>query len=244
MFGAVSPKDVIENYLLAALPAEEFIRIVPKLEPVFFKIGDVIFEANEKIDYIYFPTSAVISSLYTLETGATAGVCMIGREGAVGIAVFLGGETSPSQAIVHSAGKVFRMKATDLQKEFIRNETLHVLLLRFTMALIAQISQSAVCYRLHTIEQQLCRLMLLTHDRLNCNKLEMTHDFIAIMLGVRRESVSLAAHKLAQRNWIENLRGTIRIIKREGLEECVCECYKTVNNQYHHLLGRDIVRVF
>lgn len=238
MFSTVDPQEALKNHLLATLPANEFIRIIPKLEPVYLKLGEVIYDINQRVDYLYFPTTVIVSLLHFLENGATTGVGVVGNEGAVGIELFMGGETTACQIIVHSGGAAFRMKAIDLQIGFRRGEMFQAFLLRFTMALLTQVSQTAVCYRLHSIEQQLCRLVLLTHDRLYSDKLVMTHDFIAIMLGVRREGITLAAHKLANKNLIKNLRGTITIIDRQGLEDSVCECYKVVKNEYGYLLGK------
>lgn len=241
---AADPNEVVKNYLLAALPAEEFKRIIPKLETVSFKLGDVLYEADEKMSHIYFPTTAVISLLYIMENGSTAEIGIAGNDGAVGIALFMGSETTPSRAIIQSAGEAFKMKSADLLAEFKRGEIFQMLLLRFTMALFAQISQTAVCNRLHSVEQQLCRWLLLSHDRLNSDKLVMTHDLISNMLGVRREGVTLAAKKLAERKLITNKRGTITVIDRLGLEAAVCECYQVVNDEYNRLLGRGISRTF
>ena len=233
-----------KNHLLAALPEKEFLHILPMLEHVSFKLGDVLYEADEKMDHAYFPTTAIISLLSIMENGATAEIGVTGNDGVVGIALFMGSDTTPSRAIVQSAGEAFRMKSDDLQKAFKRDEMFQVLLLRFTMALLAQISQTAVCNRLHPIEQQLCRWLLLSHDRLDSDNLVMTHDLISNMLGVRREGVTLAAKKLAERKLITNNRGTIKVIDRRGLEAAVCECYKVVNDEYNRLLGRGISRTF
>jgi CRP-like cAMP-binding protein len=196
------------------------------------------------MDHAYFPTTAIISLLSIMENGATAEIGVTGNDGVVGIALYMGGDTTPSRAIVQSAGEAFRMKSADLMTAFKRDEMFQTLLLRFTLALLAQISQTAVCNRLHPIEQQLCRWLLLSHDRLDSDNLVMTHDLISNMLGVRREGVTLAAKKLAERKLITNNRGTIKVIDRRGLEAAVCECYKVVNDEYNRLLGRGISRTF
>ena len=186
----------------------------------------------------------IISLLYIMENGATAEIGVIGNDGVCGYGLFLGGDSMPSRAIIQSAGDGFRMKAKDVKAEFALGGLFQNLLLRYTQALLTQISQTAVCNRLHAVEQQLCRWLLLSHDRLDSNKLVMTHDLISNMLGVRREGVTLAAQKLAKKKLIKNVRGTITVIDRLGLEEAVCECYKVVNNEYNRLLGRGISRSF
>lgn len=236
------PKEVLKNFLLAALPDGEFERITPKLELVFLKLGEVLYEADEELKYIYFPTTVIVSLLHIMENGTTAEIGIIGNDGAVGIALFMGSETTSSRAIVQSHGAAYRMKADDLKAEFKRGNTFQLILLRFTMALMSQISQTAVCNRLHPIERQLARWILLSHDRLHTDKLIMTHDLISNMLGVRREGVTLAAKKLAAKNLIKNERGTIIIVNRRGLESAVCECYKVVNDEYNRLLNRGISR--
>lgn len=196
------------------------------------------------MDYAYFPTTAIISMLYVMENGATAEIGVVGNDGLIGNALFMGGETTTSRAISQSAGDAFRMKAKDVKDEFKLGGMFQKMLLRFTQALLTQISQTAVCNRLHPVEQQLCRWLLLSHDRLNSNDLVMTHDLISNMLGVRREGVTLAAQKLAKRKLIKNVRGTISIVDRQGLEEAVCECYAVVNIEYNRLLGRGMSRTF
>lgn len=235
---------MLKNFLLAALSDEEFERITPKLELVFLKLGEVLYEADEELKYIYFPTTVIVSLLYIMENGATAEIGITGNDGAVGIALFMGSETTSSRAIVQSHGAAYRMNAADLKAEFKRGNTFQLILLRFTMALMSQISQTAVCNRLHPIEKQLARWILLSHDRLHTDKLIMTHDLISNMIGVRREGVTLAAKKLAAKNLIKNERGTIIIINRRGLESAVCECYKVVNDEYNRLLSRGISRTF
>ena len=236
--------DALKNYLLAALSEEDFERVKSTLEFVFFKLGDVLYESGGEMDYVYFPTTAIVSLLYIMENGATAEIGVIGNDGVVGVSLFMGGETTTSRAIIQSAGDAVRMKSKDLKAEFARGERFQQLMLRYTQALMTQISQTAVCNRLHPIEQQLCRWLLLSHDRLNSDKLVMTHDLISNMLGVRREGVTLAAQKLAERKLITNVRGTMTVIDRQGLEVAVCECYKVVNVEYNRLLGRGMSRTF
>lgn len=231
-----------KNYLLATLIEPEFSRINHNLEPITLKLGQVMHESGDPMEYAYFPTTAIFSLLSIMENGATAEIGVVGNDGVLGIELFMGGETSTSRAIVQSAGHCCRMRAKDLKEEFTKGGPFQRLLLRYTQALIAQISQTAVCNRLHSVEQQLCRWLLLSHDRLNSDKLVMTHDLISNMLGVRREGVTLAAQKLVARNLITSVRGTMTIINREGLEDAVCECYEVVNVEYNRLLGRGISR--
>ncbi len=244
MSAAANPNDALKNHLLAALPSDEFVRVKSKLEPLSFKLGEVLYESGDKMDYVYFPTTAIVSMLYIMENGATAEMGMVGNDGLSGIALFMGGDTTTSRAIIQSAGAGFKMKAKDLRAEFGLGGVFQQMLLRYTQALLTQISQTAVCNRLHVVEQQLCRWLLLSHDRLDSDKLVMTHDLISSLLGVRREGVTLAAQKLAKRKLIKNVRGTITVIDRPGLEEAVCECYAVVNSEYSRLLGRDISRTF
>ena len=234
----------LKNHLLAALPAVEFDRINPHLQPVSLKLGEVLHEAGDKMNYVYFPTTAIMSLLYIMENGSTAEIGVVGNDGVLGLELFMGGETTTNRAIVQSAGDAFKMDARSLMAEFTLGGKFHNLLLRYTQALITQISQTAVCNRLHPIDQQLCRWLLLSHDRLDSDKLVMTHDLISNMLGVRREGVTTAAIKLAGRGFIKNVRGTITVLDRLGLEKAVCECYEVVNNEYNRLLGRGISRTF
>ena len=244
MKATASPANALENHLLAVLPADELVRVKSKLESVSFKLGDVLYESGDKMDYAFFPTTAIISMLYIMENGRTAEIGVVGNDGLIGTALFMGGDTTTSRAICQSAGDAFRMKAEDVKAEFALGGMFQKMLLRYTQGLMTQISQTAVCNRLHSVEQQLCRWLLLIHDRIDSNKLVMTHDLISNMLGVRREGVTLAAQKLAKRKLIKNIRGTISIIDRQGLEEAVCECYEVVNNEYNRLLGRGISRSF
>lgn len=234
--------DALKNYLLATLATDDFERVRSHLESVSFKLGEVLYESGQKMEYVYFPTTAIISLLYIMENGATAEIGIVGNDGVLGMALFLGGDTTTSRAIIQNAGDAFKMKAIDLLVEIARNGMFQKLLMRYTQALITQISQTAVCNRLHSLEQQLCRWLLLSHDRLNSDELVMTHDLISNMLGVRREGITLAAQKLALKKLIINNRGSIMIIDRQGLEETVCECYKVVNDEYNRLLGRGISR--
>lgn len=244
MSAPANPNITLKNYLLAALHAEEFLRLEPKLEPVSFKLGDVLYESGDKMNYVHFPTTAIVSMLYVMENGATAEIGVVGNDGVIGVSLFMGGDTTTSRAIIQSAGAAVRMKAKDLKQEFAKGGMFQELLLRYTQALMTQISQTAVCNRLHSIDQQLCRWLLLSHDRLDSDKLVMTHDLISNMLGVRREGVTLAAKKLIDKKLITSVRGTMSVIDRKGLELAVCECYKVVNDEYNRLLGRGISRTF
>lgn len=228
---------LIENHLLAALPREEYQRILPHLKLVSFSLGEPIYESGKPLKHVYFPTSSIISLLYTMENGTSAEIGVVGNEGVVGIALFMGGDTTPNRAIVQSAGDAFRMRAPALRVEFVRAGKFQQSLLRYTQALITQISQTAVCNRLHPIEQQLCRWLLLSHDRLQSDELKMTQELIANMLGVRREGVTYAAGRLQSVGLIKYARGRITILDREGLEATVCECYKVVKDEYDRLLG-------
>jgi CRP-like cAMP-binding protein len=225
------------NRLLAMLPAEEHERLLPHLERVSFALGEVIYESGGQQSYIYFPTTAIISLLYLMENGSSAEMGVAGHEGLVGIALFMGGETVPNRAVVQSAGDALRMTTKVLQEEFARGGMFQRLLLRYTQALMTQMSQTAVCNRLHTVEQQLCRWLLLSRDRLETDELIMTQELIANMLGVRREGVTVAAQRLQEHGLISYVRGHIMILDRRGLEATVCECYKVVRDEYDRLLG-------
>ena len=232
--------DALMNHLIAALPADEFIRLKPNLEPVSLALGEVIYESGEQLEYIYFPTTAIISLLYIMENGSTAEIGMSGNDGLVGIALYMGGSTTPSRAVVQSAGNAFRMPSKALKDEFSRGGVFQKILLRYTQSLMTQISQTAVCNRLHSVEQQLCRWLLINHDLLQTNKLIMTHDLIANMLGVRREGVSIAAGNLQKKGLIKYVRGTITMLDRYALELAACECYRVVKDEYDRLLGKYI----
>jgi CRP-like cAMP-binding protein len=229
--------DPTMNGLLAGLPREDYERVLPHLRPVSFSLGEVVYESGGQMDHIYFPTSAIISLLYMMENGSSAEMGVAGREGLVGVALFMGGGTMPNRAVVQSAGGAVRMPAGALRGEFARGGAFQRLLLRYTQALLTQMSQTAVCNRLHAIEQQLCRWLLLSHDRLGSDELVMTQELIANMLGVRREGVTAAAGRLQERGLIGYSRGRIRILDRRGLEEAACECYGVVRGEYDRLLG-------
>ena len=230
--------DPTKNHLLAALPREEYERILPHLRHVSFKLGEVVYESGVQMEHIYFPTTAIISLLYLMENGASAEMGMAGREGLVGVALFMGGNTMPNRAVVQSAGGAVRMRAQMLRDEFARGGAFQRLLLRYTQALLTQMSQTAVCNRLHAIEQQLCRWLLLSHDRLDSDELVLTQELIANMLGVRREGVTAAAGRLQEQGLISYVRGRIQILDRGGLEASACECYKVVKDEYDRLLNQ------
>lgn len=227
--------DHSENGLLSTLPAEEYQRISPNLQRVSFSLGQVLYESGGQLDYIYFPTDAVVSLLYTTRDGSTAEMGMIGNDGVVGVALFLGGNTTPNRCVVQIAGGAFRMKAKLLQEEFARGGAFQRLMLRYTQALITQISQTAVCNRLHSVEKRLCRWLLLSHDRADSDDLLMTQEFISNMLGGRRESVTVAAGRLQDAGLIHYARGHISIADRKGLEAAVCECYQIVKEETERL---------
>jgi CRP-like cAMP-binding protein len=224
------------NRLLAALPAIVHQRLQPDLELVPLAVGEVLYEAHDALSHVYFPTTAIVSLLYTMENGSTAEMGIVGCDGVVGIAVFMGGDTTPNQAVVQSGGDAYRLALKPFRAEFRRTEELHRLLLLYTQALLTQMSQTAVCNRLHSVEQRLCRCLLLSHDRLESNELIMTQELIASMLGVRREGVSVAAHRLQDAKLIHYKRGHITIVDRPGLETRVCECYQVVKTECDRLL--------
>jgi len=228
--------EPVGNRLLAMLPREEYERLLPHLEHVSFALGEVVYESGGRQSYIYFPTTAIISLLYLMENGSSAEMGVAGNEGLVGVALFMGGDTVPNRAVVQSAGEALRMRGKALQEEFARGGTFQRLLLRYTQALMTQMSQTAVCNRLHTVEQQLCRWLLLSRDRLNTDELVMTQELIANMLGVRREGVTHAAQRLQENGLISYVRGRITILDRGGLEAAVCECYGVVKDEYDRLL--------
>jgi CRP-like cAMP-binding protein len=240
MPGTKHTDDALMNHLLAALPADEFARIKANLEPVSLLLGEVIYESGEQLEYIYFPTTTIISLLYIMENGATAEIAMAGNDGLIGVALYMGGSTTPNRAIVQSAGNAFRLPSKTLKFEFGLGGVFQNILLRYTQYLLTQISQTAVCNRLHSVEKQLCRWLLINHDLLQTTKLIMTHDLIANMLGVRREGVSIAAGHLQKRGLIRYVRGTITILDRKGLETAACECYEVVKDEYDRLLGKYI----
>jgi CRP-like cAMP-binding protein len=228
-------EDPRGNLILGALPAGEFAQLAPILEPISLRLGDVIYEPGAQLDYIYFPTSCVVSLLHTMNDGSTAEMGLTGNDGVVGVALFLGGETMPSRAVVQIAGGAFRMKVETLQGEFSRGGSLQKQLLRYTQALLIQISQTAVCNRLHAVEQRLCRWLLLSRDRVKTDEILMTQENIANMLGSRRESVTVAAGHLQDAGLIRYGRGHITIVNRPGLEAAVCECYGMVRKETDRL---------
>jgi len=224
------------NRLLAGLTPESYEVLLPSLERVSLPLGMAVYESGARQAYVYFPTTAIVSLLYVLEDGASAEIAVTGREGLVGISIFMGGETTPSRAVVQSAGHGYRLSAALLQKAFDKGGELQHLLLRFTQALITQMTQTAVCNRHHSVDQQLCRWLLLSLDRLPTNELNMTQELIANMLGVRREGVTEAAGKLQADNLIRYSRGHIHVLDRAGIEARVCECYSVVRREYERLL--------
>jgi CRP-like cAMP-binding protein len=230
-----------QNYLLAAMPPAEFERLSAHLELVEMPLGEVLYESGGRLEHVYFPTTCIVSLLYVLENGASAEIAVVGNEGILGISLFMGGETTPSRAVVQSAGFGYRLPAPLLKQEFNRAGPVLRLLLRYTQALITQMTQTAVCNRHHSVEQQLCRWLLLSIDRLSSNSLNMTQELIANMLGVRREGVTAAAGKLQREKLIRYNRGHIDVIDRPGLENAVCECYTVVKAEFDRLLS-DIPR--
>ena len=225
-----------QNHLLSALPAQDYARLLPDLEPIVMPLGWVVYESGGHIGYVYFPTTSIVSLLYVIESGASAEIAIAGNEGLVGISLFMGGESTPSRAVVQSAGEGYRVKASVLKKEFALGGELQHLALRYTQALITQMAQTAVCNRHHTLDQQLCRWLLLSMDRLPGNELKMTQELIANMLGVRREGVTVAAGDLQTAGLIHYSRGHIIILDRAGLEQRVCECYAVVKKEFDRLL--------
>jgi len=225
-----------QNQLLDALPASDYQRVASHLELIPMKLGDVLYESGATLRHVYFPTTSIISLLYVMEDGASAEIAIVGNEGVLGISLFMGGDTTPSRAVVQSAGLAFRLKAQLLKDEFERfGPTMH-LLLRYTQALITQMSQTAVCNRHHSVDQQLCRWLLLSLDRLQSNELSMTQELIENMLGVRREGVTEAAGKLQKAGLIRYGRGRITVLNRPGLEARCCECYLVVKTEFDRLL--------
>jgi CRP-like cAMP-binding protein len=238
MHNPVQPSHAARNLLLDSLPPAERECLFPHLQPVTFLLGQIVFDPGERIEYCYFPTTSVVSLLYTMQNGSTAEMGLVGNEGVLGIAIFLGGESTCSRAQVALAGHALRMSAKLLQKEFGRDAQLRRLLLRYTQAHITQVSQTAVCNRLHSVEQRLCRWLLMCHDRKNGSDLLMTQELIANMIGGRRESVTLAAGHLQDAGLIHYCRGRISILDRNGLESNVCECYRLVEDEVDRLFGR------
>jgi CRP-like cAMP-binding protein len=228
--------DPHQNHLLAALPASDYERIALHLELIPMGLGDVLYESGAKLRYVYFPTTSIVSLLYVMEDGASAEIAIVGNEGILGISLFMGGDTTPSRAVVQSAGHGYRLKAELLKVEFGRFGPSMHLLLRYTQALITQMAQTAVCNRHHSVDQQLCRWLLLSLDRIRSDQLEMTQESMANMLGVRREGVTEAAGKLQDAGLIRYRRGHITVLDRPGIEARACECYQVVKTEFDRLL--------
>jgi CRP-like cAMP-binding protein len=231
-----SSHDRLQNRLLAALRPDERERLFPHLQLVPMPLGKVLYESGDLLRYVYFPTDSIVSLLYVMADGASAEISVVGNEGLIGIALFMGGETTPSRAIVQSAGHGYRLIGQRLKDEFHRNGDMQLLLLRYTQALITQMAQTAVCNRHHSVDQQLCRWLLLSLDRLSSNELTMTQELIANMLGVRREGVTEAAGKLQKLGVIHYSRGQITVLDRRRLEQLCCECYAVVRKETDRLL--------
>ncbi len=225
-----------QNHLLAALPADVQQRLFGRLELVPLPLGKVLYESGDALRHVYFPTDSIVSLLYVMESGASAEISVVGNEGLIGVALFMGGESTPSRAIVQSAGSAYRLRGQLLKDEFNRHGMLLQLMLRYTQALLTQMAQTAVCNRHHSIDQQLCRWLLLSLDRLPSNQLTMTQELIANMLGVRREGVTDAAGKLQKLGVIEYHRGHITVLDRAALEALSCECYAVVKKETDRLL--------
>jgi CRP-like cAMP-binding protein len=218
------------------LPEPERGRLFPHLEPITMPLGKALYESGDRLEHVYFPTTAIVSLLYIMEDGASAEIAVVGNEGIVGIALFMGGETMPNRAVVQSAGHAYQLSGQLLKQEFKRGGALQHLLLRYTLAMLTQMAQTAVCNRHHSVDQQLCRWLLLSLDRLPANELSMTQELIANMLGVRREGVTEAAGKLQKAGLIHYSRGRIIVLDRPGLEARVCECYEVVRQEFDRLL--------
>ena len=235
MLGSSDPK---QNRLLACLTDAERARVFPSLELVAMPLGHVLYESGASLSHVYFPTNCIVSLLYVLDDGASAEIAVVGNEGLIGIALFMGGETTPSRAIVQSAGYAYRLAGGKLKDEFRQNGVMRHLLLRYTQALITQMAQTAVCNRHHSLTQQLSRWLLLSFDRLDRNELIMTQELIANMLGVRRESVSEAAGKLQTLGVIRYQHGKIAVLDRQQLERTCCECYAVVKRESDRLMPK------
>lgn len=230
------PHSPWQNHLLDALPTVEYEPLFPYFELVQMPLGKVLYESGDELRHAYFPTTCIVSLLYVMENGASAEIAVVGNEGVIGVALFMGGGTMPNRAVVQSAGYAYRLPAPMMQQECSRNGPLLRLLLRYTQALITQMAQTAVCNRHHSVDQQLCRWLLLSLDRLASDELTMTQELIANMLGVRREGVTQAAGKLQQAGLIDYRRGRIKVLDRPGLEARVCECYHVVKKEFDRLL--------
>ena len=230
------PDNPRQNHLLSCLPDAEWQRWSPQLELVDLPLGKVLYESGAPLTFVHFPTSAIVSLLYVLENGSSAEIAVVGFEGVVGISIFMGGGTTPNRSVVQSAGKGYRLRAAAIKSEFESSTAVLHLMLRYTQALITQMSQTAVCNRYHSLDQQLCRWLLLSLDRLHTNELVMTQELISNMLGVRREGVTEAALKLQAAGLIRYARGHISVLDRPMLERRTCECYQVVKQEYDRLL--------
>lgn len=237
MFKALETQESQENCLLSFLTPDELARLRPNMRHVTLPLGHVLYECGDKVEFAYFPTTCVVSCLYTMRNGAIAEIALVGNDGVIGTPLFLGGGNTTHRAVAQIGGHAFKIPSKVLQDEFARSGPLQHTLLRYTQALITQISQTAVCNRLHSLEQRLCRWLLLCHDRVNRSEILMTQEFIANMLGGRRESVTVAAGRLQDAGLIHYSRAHIKILDRRGLEAAVCECYKVVNDEAIRLLG-------
>lgn len=233
------PHNPNQNHLLAALPPAELGRLLPHLDLLPMPLGEVYYESGGRLQHVYFPTTSIVSMHYVMEDGASAEIAGVGNEGMLGVSLFMGGNTTPSRAFVRTAGFGYKLKAQLLMDAFDRGGPMQRLLLRYTQSLITQTSQTAACNRHHTVEQQLCRCLLSTLDRLPSNDLALTQELVASMLGVRREGVTEAAGKLQQAGFIRNRRGHITVLDRSGLEDRACECYDVVKREFDRLLGQD-----
>ncbi len=231
-----------QNQLLKALPEADFARLQPSLERVGMPLGHVLYESGNHLQHVYFPVNCIVSLLYVMEDGHSAEIAVVGNEGIVGVALFMGGETTPNRGIVQSAGEAYRLPGKVLKDEFLRAGPFQHLLLRYTQALLTQMAQTAACNRHHSVDQQLCRWLLLSLDRLATDELVMTQELIANMLGVRREGVTEAAGKLQNLGLIHYSRGRIRVLDRPGLEARACECYRVVRNEFARLLPDELAR--
>lgn len=229
--------DPKQNHLLAALSPNSFERIEPHLKLVSLKLGAVLYESGGALSHVYFPTDSIVSLLYVMEDGASAEIAVVGNEGLLGVSLFMGGDTTPSRAVIQSGGSAYCLPASQIKAEFSRAGSLMRLFLRYTQALITQMSQTAVCNRHHSVDQQLCRWLLLSLDRLPSRELTMTQELIANMLGVRREGVTEAAGKLRESGIIDYRRGHITVLDRDRLEQIVCECYVVVKREFDRLLS-------
>lgn len=230
------PESPTQNHLLAALTGPEQERLFPQLVLTPMPLGDVLYESGSELSHVYFPTTSIVSLLYVMEDGSSAEIAVVGNEGLVGVALFMGGETTPSRAVVQSEGFAYRLAGAGMKEEFIRGGAMQNLLLRYTQALLTQMAQTAVCNRHHSVDQQLCRWLLLSLDRLPSNELSMTQELIANMLGVRRTGVTEAARKLQKAGLISYSRGHITLLDRNKLELRVCECYAVVKKEFDRLL--------